>query len=439
MHDLLSPKSLYIATINELAILVIPYGFLAILSKGNFTAIYHMDRLNQYLMKKAATTIGGLIIFACCVLLMERLLRIFQVVTTSTNPASDTSQMIVNLLPYYLGIAVPMALLLGVIITVDRFSRSSELTAAFGSGISLLHMTKPFLILGTFLAVITLFIEGYMQPVGRYNYRQVEHSVKQQSFTAALREGTFTSVGNRTFFAGTDLKGDAMGPIFIYEKQMKDGKQEGLRLTTAGQGEIIIRENTMEPVLQLAKGQIYQVMEDKNIDGDFSFESSSIAGAANEITFRSRGDDEREMTSLELLENRRGDVSRFNINSDVNNATLHLRLAKSALLLILPFIAVPFGLNYGRNPSSAGIAIGVVFLISLQKALEFGQSLGAAGKVPPWVGIWPIIIAVAIFAAWLFRKSAYKMGQPPLTSVSHYISHLQGKVRKKFSSETKDE
>ena len=390
-------------------------------------------------MKKAATTIGGLIIFACCVLLMERLLRIFQVVTTSTNPASDTSQMIVNLLPYYLGIAVPMALLLGVIITVDRFSRSSELTAAFGSGISLLHMTKPFLILGTFLAVITLFIEGYMQPVGRYNYRQVEHSVKQQSFTAALREGTFTSVGNRTFFAGTDLKGDAMGPIFIYEKQMKDGKQEGLRLTTAGQGEIIIRENTMEPVLQLAKGQIYQVMEDKNIDGDFSFESSSIAGAANEITFRSRGDDEREMTSLELLENRRGDVSRFNINSDVNNATLHLRLAKSALLLILPFIAVPFGLNYGRNPSSAGIAIGVVFLISLQKALEFGQSLGAAGKVPPWVGIWPIIIAVAIFAAWLFRKSAYKMGQPPLTSVSHYISHLQGKIRKKFSSETKDE
>ena len=416
-----------------------PYGYLTLLSKGTFTAIYHMDRLNQYLMKKAATTIGGLIIFACCVLLMERLLRIFQVVTTSTNPASDTSQMIVNLLPYYLGIAVPMALLLGVIITVDRFSRSSELTAAFGSGISLLHMTKPFLILGTFLAVITLFIEGYMQPVGRYNYRQVEHSVKQQSFTAALREGTFTSVGNRTFFAGTDLKGDAMGPIFIYEKQMKDGKQEGLRLTTAGQGEIIIRENTMEPVLQLAKGQIYQVMEDKNIDGDFSFESSSIAGAANEITFRSRGDDEREMTSLELLENRRGDVSRFNINSDVNNATLHLRLAKSALLLILPFIAVPFGLNYGRNPSSAGIAIGVVFLISLQKALEFGQSLGAAGKVPPWVGIWPIIIAVAIFAAWLFRKSAYKMGQPPLTSVSHYISHLQGKVRKKFSSETKDE
>ena len=385
-------------------------------------------------MKKAAVTIGGLIIFACCVLLMERLLRIFQVVSTSTNPASDTSQMIVNLLPYYLGIAVPMALLLGVTITVDRFSRSSELTAAFGSGISLFHMTKPFLILGIFLAGITLFIEGYMQPVGRYNYRQVEHSVKQQSFTAALREGTFTTVGSRTFFAGTDLKGAAMGPIFIYEKQMKDGKQDGIRLTTANQGKLIVREDSMEPVLQLSKAQVYQVLEGKKIEGDLTIESSSIAGAASEINFRQRGDDEREMTSLELLENRNGNIKRFNISADVNNATLHLRLAKSILLIILPFIAVPFGLNYGRNPSSAGIAIGVVFLISLQKALEFGQSLGAAGTIPPWAGIWPIIIAVSIFAFWLFSKSAYKMGQPPLTSVSHYMSHIQGDIRKKFNA-----
>lgn len=395
-----------------------------------------MGRLNQYLMKKAATTIGGLIVFACCVLLLERLLRIFQVVETSTNPASDTSQMIVNLLPYYLGIAVPLALLLGIIITVDRFSRSSELTAAFGSGISLFHLTKPFLFIGIFLAVLTVFIEGYLQPVGRYNYRKVENSVKQQSFTAALREGTFTSVGGRTFFAGTDLPGAAMGPIFIYEKLTEENDKPSLRITTASQGKLIVREETMEPVLQLAKGQTYAVLGDdtRQLDGDLSFESSSVARPAEVIEYRIRGDDEREMTSRELFSNRKGADPRFKISPQVNNATLHLRIAKAVLLLILPFIAVPFGLNYGRNPSSAGIAIGVVFLISLQKALEFGQSLGAAGKIPPWAGIWPIIIAVALFAFWIFRKSAYKMGQPPLTAVSHYISHFQGEIRKKISS-----
>ena len=66
-------------------------------------------------------------------------------------------------------------------------------------------------------------------------------------------------------------------------------------------------------------------------------------------------------------------------------------------------------------------------LVSLQKALEFGQSLGASGAVAPWVGIWPIIGLVALFAASIFRKSAFKMGQPPLTAVSFYMKEAQSK------------
>ena len=397
-----------------------------------------MGRLNQYLFKESIVKIGGLIVFAIVVLLLERLLRIFEIVSNSTNPAGDASSMVINLLPYYLGMAVPMALMLGVIMTIDAFSRSSELTAAMGAGVSLPRMTVPFVIIAGFLAVATLFIEGYMQPVGRYNYRQVIHVVKQQSFTAALREGTFTAVGNRTFFAGTEKGGSAIGPIFIYERLTKNGEYSGVRVTTAEEGRLIVREASNEPVLQLASGQTYQIqtsqasdndtvgesLGERQLSGDLSFESSAVAGAVEDNLFRSRGDDEREMTTMELIKNRNGGLF-DTIDTKTNNAALHLRLARSALLLILPFIAVPFGINYGRNPSSAGIFIGIVMLVSLQKAMEFGQSLGADGVIPPWAGIWPIIGALAIFAAYIFRKSAFKMGQPPLTAVSFYISQVQ--------------
>ena len=110
-----------------------------------------------------------------------------------------------------------------------------------------------------------------MQPVGRYNYRQVVHVVKQQSFTAALREGTFTSVGHRTFFAGTEkIDGAAIGPIFIYEKLIKNGAEEGVRVTTADEGRLIVREETNEPVLQLASGQTYQILGERQLSGDLS-------------------------------------------------------------------------------------------------------------------------------------------------------------------------
>lgn len=391
-----------------------------------------LGRLNTYLFKKATIAIGGLIVFACCVLLLERLLRIFEIVSNSSRPTGDAATMIVNLLPYYLGMAVPMALMLGTIITIDRFSRSSELTAALGAGVSLTHMTRPFVFIAAGLAILTIFIEGWLQPVGRYNYRSVVNSVQQQSFTAALREGTFTTVGNRTFFAGTENRDAGIGPIFVYDSVEMDGSpgsdRGGFRITTANQGSLIVREESGAPVLQLGASRAYHIYESGSFSGDLSTDGSSIAGAATLIPFRLRGDDERELTSAELFENRRGD-QRTEIDRNTNNATLHLRLARTVLLLILPFIAVPFGLNYGRNPSSAGIFIGVVFLVSLQKALEFAQSLGASGTIPPWLGVWGLIASLAIFAAVIFRKSAFKMGQPPLTSFAQWVSHMQTQVR----------
>jgi len=391
-----------------------------------------MGRLNRYILKNAAISIGGLIVFACCVLLLERLLRIFEIVTNSTNPGGDATTMIVNLLPYYLGMAVPIALLLGTIITVDRLSKSSELTAALGAGVSLFHMTKPFLLLAIFLSSITMFVEGYFQPVGRYKYRQTLNLVNQQSFTAALREGKFTKVESITFFAGTDGKDGEIGPIFIYETMDEDDGPDSYRLTTAELGEINVVEG--QPVLNLSKAQGFPVSNNR-ISGQVSAFSSAISRPANVEEYRARGDDEREMTSGELFRNRNGDQTE-RIDQNTNNAMLHLRISKAVLLLLLPFIAVPFGLNYGRNPSSAGIFVGVVFLVSLQKALEFAQSLGAAGKIPPWLGIWGIIFAVAVFAFVLFWKSAYKMGQPPLTSFSHWIGHTKGQIISKFEQIT---
>ncbi len=384
-----------------------------------------MGKLNQYILRRANIAIGGLIAFALCVLLLERLLRIFEIVSSSNNPAADATQMIINLLPHYLGIAIPMALMLGTIITIDKLSRSSELTSAYGSGISLFHITKPFIFISVILMVFNFVLEGFLQPIGRYGYREVVHSVQQQSFAAVLREGKFTPVGNTTFFTGTNKNGGGVGPIFIYEKLDNDA----LRISTAAHGNLIIREETAQPVLQLSNGSSFIITNDRKISGRLQFETSSIAGTVNINHFRKRGADERELTSPELLKNIDGTAYK-ELPKNVTNAALHLRFARVYLLFLIPFIAVPFGINYGRNPSSAGIVVGIVSLVTLQKALEFGQGLGAKGIIPPWAGIWPLMGIVTLSAILIFRNSAVKMGQPPLSSISYFIKDMIDDARK---------
>jgi len=378
-----------------------------------------MGQLNTYLLRRAFTSIGGLILFALAVLLLERILRIFEIVSSSTRPAGDASQMVVNLLPHYLGIAIPVALMLGTIMTIDRFSRSSELTSAFGSGISLFHMTKPFLLIAIIMSGLTVFIEGYFQPVGRYGYREVVHSVQQRSSAAALSEGKFISVRNTTFYRGTDDEDEESGSVFILEKLENDA----MRITSASQGEVIVREDSGDPVLQLANGRGFIVTPERTITGELSFEASAMVGQLDKYRFRSRGEDARELTTIELFRNRHGET-RPNLPVAENNAALHLRGARAYLLLLLPFIAVPFGINYGRKPSSAGIFVGVVSLLTLQKALEFGQSLGAKGTIAPWMGIWPLMAIVTLSAIIIFRHSAFKMGQPPLSIISVFMEDV---------------
>jgi len=395
-----------------------------------------MGLLNRYLFNRATIYVVGLIVFAVCVFMLERLLRIFQVVSTSPAPGQDATNMIVNLMPHYLGMAMPIALLLGIIMTVDRFSRTSELTAGLGAGISLFNMTKPFILLAAIMSIIALFVESIAMPKGRYEYRETLHMVKQQSYAAILRQGTSATVGNRTVFAGTERDGSAIGPVFIYEKLEQPDGTFGVRITTASEGNLVINEESREVVLQLANGTTHEVATDKSIDGDGQFDSTDVRASATVEPFRMRGDDEREMTSGELWQNYDGKVNAA-VDRNTTAAALHMRLAKAFLLLILPFIAVPFGLNYGRNPSSAGVFIGIVFMVSLQKALEFGQSLGAKGAIPPWLGLWSIVLLVALFGFFLFRKSAYKMGQPPLTAFGYLIKDLMNWAKRDIK-ETSD-
>lgn len=383
----------------------------------------YMGLLNRYLLKNATIYIIGLIVFAVCVFMLERLLRIFQAVSNSPTPGQDATTMIANLMPYYLSMAIPIALMLGIIFTVDRFSRSSELTAALGAGISLFHMSKPFIFLAILFSLIALFVESIAIPKGRYQYRETLSLVKQQSYAAVLRQGTFATVGDRTVFAGTEREGTAIGPVFIYEKLNQSDEGFGIRVTTASEGQLVINQETREVVIQLADGKTREITPQKSLEGDFEFGSSDFRTVATVKPFRARGDDEREMTSGELMRNYDGAIN-AEVDRNTTAAALHIRIAKSVLLLIIPFIAVPFGLNYGRNPSSAGIIFGIIFLVSLQKALEFAQSLGAKGAIPPWLGIWSIMAIVAALAFYIYRKSAFKMGQPPLTAFGYLLKDL---------------
>ena len=373
-----------------------------------------MRRLELYLFKQCVQVVLGLTALALGVLLLERLLRIFELVANTSDTIGVATRMLLNLLPYYLGLAIPVALFLGVLITVDRVSRNGELSASLAAGVSLFQIIRPFMWIALFLAIISTLLIGYLQPLGRYEYRAAVHDVKQSSAEAVFQEGKFAQIGRRTVWTQQRTGGDTLGNIFILEEGRAGNTS---RVTTAPAGRISQGFEVNETLITLSNGQAVEIAPDKNIVQQINWQSADWNIEGDALAFRIRGDDERELMLNELFAEARGQGQSI-VAPHIAESAAHAAIGRSLFLLLLPLIALPMGLGYGRSFQSTGIAVGIVFLLIAQKSLEMGNTLAIDGRIAPWLGTWPVIIIVTLFGLGLFLRSALRVATPPLMLLS---------------------
>lgn len=373
-----------------------------------------MRRLDIYLLKQCVQVVAGLTALALGVLLLERLLRIFELVSNTSDTMGAAARMLLALIPQYLGLAIPIALFLGTLITVDRVSRTGELSASLAAGVSMFQIARPFMLIAVTLAAIALIVMGFLQPLGRYDFRATQFRVEQTSQEAVFQEGKFAQVDDTIFWTENRTGGDELGQIFILESN-RDGNNA--RLTTAPSGRIGRGVEAEETRITLRQGQGITISPQRSVVERLDFNQADWNVAGDILSFRSRGEDERELTLLELIAEATGRGDRI-VEPYVASAAAHAQIGRALILVLLPLIALPMGLGYGRSFQSTGIAVGIVFLVVVQKSLETGQTFAMDGRIAPWLGTWPVIGVVALIGLTLFLRSALLVATPPLMLLS---------------------
>lgn len=391
-----------------------------------------MQRIQRYLFKESLGVFAGLLLLIVCILLLERLLRIADFVSRSPGKISEAGEMLVNLVPHYAGIGIPAAVFLAILITVSRISRSGELVATWGAGKSLLMISKPFMLLAVIMAAVLLVVSAYFQPVSRYQYRSLVNSITTSSVETVFSEGKFVEAEDWTVWTeNVDRTTGAMTSSFILER-----RTDGSRRIIVSETGNLRRADGAIVELQLDAGMGADLKSDSSFGSRVEFDSLKWRPPDSLTRFRARGKDVRELTLWELFQNEIGSET---FESDKiprleASASLHDQLARFVLVLILPLIAIPFGLSYGRNPPSNAILIGIVTLIAVQQLLEFGKSMALSGDIPVWLGSWSVIVLVMLFAGGLYYRSVFTMAQPPLSSLPSF--NLKGLLRPSSKPET---
>ncbi|MEL6694334.1 MAG: LptF/LptG family permease [Pseudomonadota bacterium] len=235
------------------------------------------------------------------------------------------------------------------------------------------------------------------------------------SIETVFIEGKFVEAEDWTVWTeDVDLATGELTSSFILER-LPDGSQ---RIISAASG-ALVRQNGTISEIQLEAGMGADLSETKTLSSRLEFDSFWWRPPDALTQFRARGKDVRELMLWELWAPAIfvQDPDHDNIEPLEATVSIHDQLARFALILILPLIAVPFGLSYGRHPPSNAILIGLLTLIIIQQLLELAKSLALDGVVPAWAGSWAVIIIVGVSGILLFLRSAVTMAQPPLSSV----------------------
>ncbi len=139
----------------------------------------------------------GTLVLSAMLLVLEKMLRLFDFVATEGGPVSVVWRMLANLIPEYLSLGIPIGLMLGILLAFRRLATSSELDVLRGVGMSFGRLMRVPYAFAFALALLNLAIVGFIQPYARYAYEGLRFELRSGALGASIKVGEFTKLGSR--------------------------------------------------------------------------------------------------------------------------------------------------------------------------------------------------------------------------------------------------
>lgn len=384
----------------------------------------------MYLARKAFVPFAATVAIAAALLILERMLRLFDFVITENGPAVVVWKMLGHLMPHYLSLALPVGLFLGCMLAIRSLSLSSELDAMAAGGASLSRLLRPLMALAAVLAAVNLALVGYIQPFSRYAYRNLSFELSSGAFGASIRTGDFVSIGEDVTLrvGAASAGGRELGDIFLHRAE----SGAGTLVASADRGAFFAAGDARTILLRLYDGRLVHLEPGQRKPRVLHFASHDLSLDLPQVEpFRGRGGEELELTLTELAR-LAGDPALEEARARSLRANFHLRLIQVLTFMVLPLLAVSMGLSDRRTGSASGLVLGLSLLIVYNELLEAAERQGAAGAGAPGAPLWGLFAGFAALALISFGYAAFRPGRGPMAALDRRIGAVTGAIKRAF-------
>ena len=381
-----------------------------------------MNQIDRYLAKLILVPLVGTLCLAAMLLILDRMLRLFDFVVSEGGPVTVVWRMLANLIPEYLGLAIPIGLTLGVLLAFRKLALSSELDTLRAVGLGYGRLLRVPYAYALVLLALNFFIVGFVQPKAHYAYQNLRFELRSGALGASIKVGEFNNLGRRMTLRversenhGTDLHG-----VFL-----RIASRGGRTLAAAAERGTFLATDDPETILfRLTNGRLVHDAPDFRTPRVLSFVQHDLPISLPAIeSFRGRGDGTKELTIPELLR-LGGDETLPAARRNAVRANFHFRMVEVAMMLLVPMLALALAVPPKRSTSGLGILVSIVFVVTYHKVNQYAEQMGAQGRLDPLIALWAPFLLFGALILWMYYTLAHRPGGQPIGALERVFARV---------------
>lgn len=383
--------------------------------------------LYTYLATEILAPFFASLLILTAILFLGRLAPMLDVILDFGVSFPDFIRFCAYLLPNMLLFIIPMAAMIGVIISYSRMVSDNEVIAMKAGGIGLYRMLPPVILFAAAAAAATALVSTTLIPAGNTATKQILFRLAKEKIDNGLKERQFSeSLGKMVIYVDKvdpetrDLHG-------MYVSDMRTPTTPTTIIARAGK--LQARMETMEVHLEMTDGTLHRAPDDKS--QTIFFKKYTLKVPLQEpkavLGESAGGINKGRLTQQALL----AEAKRVGNKSKIAASLIteyHKRLAMPVGCFILSLLGLPLALftRHGRKP--LGLPLGLGFFI-IYYAMLTGAT-GYAENNPALIRplLWLPNLLFATLTIFFIRQVASEKSSPTLDRICNLGEELLAKL-----------
>jgi lipopolysaccharide export system permease protein len=360
--------------------------------------------LDRYMLTELAGPFAfGLFAFTLIFAATE-LLNIGKLVSSEHAPLWAALLVFLWSLPADIVLVIPMALLLGTLLAIQRLSSESEITALKAAGVTFARMVAPLLAVGIVMSFVTLYLQEGVVPYANSQLADIENTVinHTSAFNRDLTVSAPLPGGGRQVTIATAYEPHSRALMHVTLIQY-DNHNNPRQVVFADRAEFESDRWTLQ------NSSIYRFNPDGTTVDEPGIPNQQVQIGENptQIVKRMSNDDPENMSRSQIADIvRSGQLTESELRKYVT--TYQEKLARPFACFVFILIAIPFGLRSIRAGGSTSLGFGLSLAIVFAYYVVMTISSFIAEAFLPLAVLWawmPNLIFTAIGLARLQRAA----------------------------------